>query len=300
MKNFLFTLTLFLSITSLSQDTIKAPNNLFPCFTPCSETDKNFIQVEDMLGRAHFLMNKKWELIDSSNVNLNYSIKPRGVKAPTEFRLKFLASKNLEEITKAIQETTKEKGKSIESIKINGQKAIIVHDSTNYFCCDFPFFVKSLFIPVGKDLAVFNFSCQNKRKKECLCQFKKIVNSIYLTPTIDIVDSINLPSFQFTINHNQEISDLNQEIKNKLDSIIPFLLKKPNLKLDIGVHYTNNKRLTYSTKSSMTLAFSIQHYLKDHKVKNTLIPVAYGDSEPIEFKLFSPKNNRVEFKILRK
>ena len=47
-----------------------------------------------MLGRVHFLINDEWELNDSSNVNFNYSFQPKNVKAPTEFRVKFLASKN--------------------------------------------------------------------------------------------------------------------------------------------------------------------------------------------------------------
>lgn len=300
MKYFYLILIISNSLSSLSQDTIRLPQGLFPFFENCIETKNELIPVQDMLGRVHFLKNKNWELKDSNNVNFNYFIKHRFTKAPTEFRVKFLASKNLKEITQEIQETTKEKGKSIEQITINGIESIIVHDSTNYACCGFPFFVKSLFVPLGKDLVVFNFSCQNKIKKECLCQFKEIINSIYLIPTLDLEDTINLPPIKYTITNNQEIRNLNKGIKNKLDSLTPYLLKNPNIMLDIGVHYTNKKYPSLSTRGAMALAFSIKYYLEDQGVKNTLIPVSYGDSEPIHPTLFSPLNNRIEFKVLRK
>lgn len=296
---FFFWPFLLMSLFCSAQDSIFIPKNLFPLFEDCYEDEEDLVRVQDLLGRAVFGINKKWEGIDSTNINLNYYFKPDDAVAPTEFRVKFLASKNLEEITNEIIGSTDQRGKSIEYITVFGSKSIIVHDSTNFFCCEFPFFVKSLFVPLGKDLVVFNFSCQNQGG-DCLCQFKQILESIRLVPTLDEVDSLNLPSFEYSLSDNQELRSLNDEIRKKLDLIAPFLLENPNLKIDVGVHHVNKDYLTLSTRGSMTLAHSIVYYLQEKGIKNIMIPVAYGDSEPKDSSLYSPKNNRVEFEILRK
>lgn len=88
----------------------------------------------------------------------------------------------------------------------------------------------------------------------------------------------------------------------KLDEILQFLQKNPELRIEIGGHADSIGTEAYNNAKSLQRAQGIAQYFIDRGIeKNRLLVVGYGEKYPIESNMFNDgrsKNRRIEFKII--